>query len=428
MPETESLPTFPKKKPFGRIVHIYLDITNTYVTQLNTGIQRVSKELIRRLYDYNLVQTEMEFIPVCFDQAISRWKTIRRGDFEQLYRGKQRSGPHRALRKMGDFLRMSCLKDFSTNAVFVDMDSTWHSPLKRRDLFKNLKDQGIRIASMHYDLTPILFPEFCHPNTVSVFSDHMLAAVTYSDLFICISKESEKRLLVFGEKHIRHPSFKTTVLKLGADFFVPDKKIAQTNRPGRKGRIFDPRNTKGTFLLCVGTLEPRKNHTFLLDVFEKVQARFPDLQMVIVGKKGWNVEDLILRITGHKLYNRSLFWLDNVLDEELADLYKQALLCIVPSHFEGYGLPVVEALRHGKITLCSNNASLMETGGKYADYFELSEPGQLERLISDYYGSANMRIEREKVIENFKPCSWDESAKAFARIMKKFVLDCYKEA
>ena len=409
-------------------MHVYLDITNTYLTQLNTGIQRVSKELIRRLYDYNRVQTEMEFIPICFEQAMGSWKTIGQRDFERLYEGKKRSGTDRVLRRMGNFLRISCLKEFSSNALFVDMDSTWFSPLKRRDLFKCLKDQGIRIAGMHYDLTPVLFPEFCHPNTVAVFSEHILAAVAYSDLFICISEESEKRLLVFSENHVPHSHFKTAVLKLGADFFVPNRKTAHEGRTNRKGRIFDPRKAKGAFLLCVGTLEPRKNHAFLLDVFEKVHARFPELQLVMVGKKGWNVEDLILRITGHELYNRNLFWLNNVSDEELADFYKKALLCIVPSHFEGYGLPVVEALRHGKITLCSRNASLMETGGKYADYFDLSEPDQLELLISDYYGSPNMRIDKEKAIKNFKPCSWDESANAFIEIMEKFDLDCHEGA
>ena len=150
-------------------MHVYLDITNTYLTQLNTGIQRVSKELIRRLYDYNRVQTEMEFIPICFEQAMGSWKTIGQRDFERLYERKKRSGTDRVLRRMGNFLGISCLKEFSSNALFVDMDSTWFSPLKRRDLFKCLKDKGIRIAGMHYDLTPVLFPEFCHPNTVAVF-------------------------------------------------------------------------------------------------------------------------------------------------------------------------------------------------------------------------------------------------------------------
>ena len=95
-------------------------------------------------------------------------------------------------------------------------------------------------------------------------------------------------------------------------------------------------------ILVVGTLEPRKNHSGLLDAFDRLGT---DSTLVVVGRQGWKADDIAQRIRGHEAFGEALRWPSEVNDATLDALYDLADVVVVPSHAEGYGLPVVEALR-----------------------------------------------------------------------------------
>ena len=402
-------------------MEVYIDITNTFKIQLNTGIQRVTKELVLRLYDYNETQNSTKFIPIVFLDYVRLWKRVTRKEWVRLHQGQPDLKRIRLSKPFLDPFRVPFMGKVPGGSIFLDMDGSWQNRLKRGPLFKKLHKTDTDIVRMHYDLVPVLFPQFCHRHTVGKYLKHLAASLTYASLFVCISRKAEEDLLALTKKLGFANDFETVVLKLGADFGVSAEKTHQTKNTKKQGLYFDPLKEKGTYLLCVGTLEPRKNHTLLIDVFEKVQNGFPWVKLVLIGKEGWNVESLVKRITEHPLYNKRLFWFVDVNDKNLNTFYEHCVLSILPSFYEGYGLSVIESLMRGKIVLCSTGGSLPEVGEGYADYFDPNNPESLKELLVGYLSSPEKRREREKTIRGFRAYTWDESASDLIRVLEAFV-------
>ena len=102
------------------------------------------------------------------------------------------------------------------------------------------------------------------------------------------------------------------------------------------------------YVLVVGTVEPRKNHAVLLDAFEQLARTDPDLHLVVVGRAGWNNDEVVARLRQHPLRGHRLHWFEGAGDELLGELYRAATVVAVPSITEGFGLPVIEALAVGR--------------------------------------------------------------------------------
>ena len=133
--------------------------------------------------------------------------------------------------------------------------------------------------------------------------------------------------------------------------------------------------------------------------------------MVVVGKKGWQYEEIL---SAPKKFNvlENVLFLEFVSDDDLASLYKHALFFILPSLYEGFGLPVLEAMQYGCPVITSNVSSLPEAGGDAALYVNpddvLDIKAKMETLISD----GNLRAKMsEKGYEQVKKFSWEKTAK-----------------
>jgi glycosyltransferase involved in cell wall biosynthesis len=119
----------------------------------------------------------------------------------------------------------------------------------------------------------------------------------------------------------------------------------------------------------VGTMEPRKGHAQALTAFEALWADGHALNLVIVGKSGWLVDDLIERIRSHPETGGQLFWLSNASDECLEDLYGRATCLLAASEAEGFGLPLIESARRGLPILARDLRVFREVAGSAAYYF-----------------------------------------------------------
>jgi len=400
---------------------VYVDITNTYSVRLNTGVQRVTKELMWRLAGPDRGQDRLNFIPIVYYDRLSLWKRINRRELAFLCGGMAEPNWFRLSKLLSPFHLTSFQRQIPAGTLFLDMDSSWHNLLKRRSLFRRLHTAGTRIVRLHYDLVPVRFPQYCHEKTLRKYLDHLAACLTYASLFICISRSAQKDLLNLVEEHDLSGNFHTEVLRLGADFSLQQEKSQQKEASVKPGTRFDPEKESGMFILCVGTLEPRKNHSLLIDVFEKIHSRFPWVKLVLIGERGWHVDGLVRRIREHPLYGKALFWFTSVDDEELHRYYEHCLLTVVPSLYEGYGLSVVESLMKGKVTICSTGGSLPEAGGGYADYFDPASSEALETLMAGYLSFPEKRRKREEEIATFRPCTWDESASDLRKILNDFL-------
>jgi glycosyltransferase involved in cell wall biosynthesis len=123
-----------------------------------------------------------------------------------------------------------------------------------------------------------------------------------------------------------------------------------------------------------------------MHAFDAIRADFPDLHLVIVGCQGWKADAIVRRIRTHREFGRRLHWLEGIGDGELAALYRRSTMVVIPSRYEGFGLPVVEALQFGCRTLASRAGALPEAGGDHAEYFDPDDASELARKLRDGLG------------------------------------------
>ncbi|MFZ4641649.1 MAG: glycosyltransferase family 4 protein, partial [Nodosilinea sp.] len=163
------------------------------------------------------------------------------------------------------------------------------------------------------------------------------------------------------------------------------------------------------YLLVIGSLSPHKNIKATIAAFNQLQNSYPDLEVIFAGNRGWHSETDGL-ITKHPLYGKRLHILSGLNDQEIAFLYQHCFCLVQASFYEGYGLPVVEALSRGKPVVASQGGSLPEVGGDFCLYFDpYNFPElvhQLGRLLESpaFYHTLVQRIQTE-----YRPVSWRES-------------------
>lgn len=135
------------------------------------------------------------------------------------------------------------------------------------------------------------------------------------------------------------------------------------------------------FFLCVATLEPRKNHAMILDAFEKLWARDPRVQLVLVGAPGWCNDSLLERVASHPQRGRRLHWLRDVDDAGLTALYRAARALLYLPEDEGFGLPVLEARELGCPVIASDIPVLHEAGGSWPQFLPLGDENALLQAL-----------------------------------------------
>lgn len=164
------------------------------------------------------------------------------------------------------------------------------------------------------------------------------------------------------------------------------------------------------FVIFVGTLEPRKNVSTLLKAFRHLRDRGYDIHLVIVGSKGWLYEDIFSTWTELKLTD-CVHFLENVPDEDLARLYNAAHCLTLPSHYEGFGLPPLEAMACGTPVVVANRSSLPEVVGDAGLLIDPDSPEDLASALSQILDSSELRASlRQRGLIRAGEFSWARAA------------------
>lgn len=217
------------------------------------------------------------------------------------------------------------------------------------------KEYRFRIASVMYDLIPIKFPDFLGA-AQDYYYNYFLHLTDNSEKIFCISECTRADLAEFASANGRHLR-STAVIHLGAN--VPAKpdpiEITESAIRERLGR--------GRFALTVGTFEIRKNYALLIDLWEEL-LKDPgfDLDLVIVGMPGWCVDEVVERLERLPGFGTRVLWFKRLSDAGLSWLYEKCHVFLFPSLYEGWGLPIVEALQHGRPVIASNRGGTPEAG------------------------------------------------------------------
>jgi len=176
-------------------------------------------------------------------------------------------------------------------------------------------------------------------------------------------------------------------------------------------------NLTNDYILFVGTLQPRKNITKLIEAFSKIEKK--DIDLVIVGKKGWLYEEILASPKKFDIEKRVKF-LDFVTDEELPSLYKNAKCFVLPSLYEGFGLPVLEAMKYGCPVITSNISSLPEAGGNAAIYVNPEDVKDITEKINKVLKDERLREDMIKKGEaQVKKFSWEKTARETLSALEK---------
>jgi glycosyltransferase involved in cell wall biosynthesis len=213
---------------------------------------------------------------------------------------------------------------------------------------------------------------------------------------------------------------KTTKKDIMKFYSVPDEKIEviyngyekRTQNNNIKIKIEKP------YLLYVGTLQPRKNITTLIKAYSLLKKDSPEFKLVIVGRKGWLYEEIFELVKELRLENEVIF-AGYVPDEELAGYYKNAFSFVMPSLYEGFGIPVLEAMSYGCPVISSFSSSLPEIGGEAALYFDPKNEKNLLEKIKELKENSSLRNELvKKGKERVKLFSWCTAAEKTLSVIK----------
>ena len=178
----------------------------------------------------------------------------------------------------------------------------------------------------------------------------------------------------------------------------------------------------GPYLLHVGTIEPRKNLTILIDAFEQFkQQSNQKLQLVLVGKQGWKSESVFTAIENSP-YKEDIKVLGYVERKALIALYSSAEAFVYPSLFEGFGLPLVEAMACGCAIISSNAACLPEIAEKAGLYFTPTSSAELLLQLQFLLSSPSKKEELKQLsLQQANKFSWEKTAKETLAVFQSVV-------
>lgn len=224
----------------------------------------------------------------------------------------------------------------------------FHSP----DFIPPLRGAKHHVITVH-DLNFLHYPQFLTAESRRYYNDQILAATQHAD-HILVDSEATRTDLI---KMLEVPAEKITVHMLGVDESfqpLPENILA----PYRQQLALP-----AEYLLFVGTFEPRKNITGLLEAYHQLCQQLPEAPpLVLAGQRGWLFDETMQHISKMQLDDRIL-WRENIPQAAMPALYNMASLLILPSFYEGFGFPALEAMACGTVPIVSNRSSLPEVVG-----------------------------------------------------------------
>ena len=374
-------------------MRIYIDVSMLLKQNFISGIQRTVIEYTLRLlkkreYDVWLFSTSLDGkqLYLVSNEAFTAFYTYRSDNKQRCITGKSFQ-----------------VSDMKRGEVYLELDATWGSPLKRGIFFDQLKKQGVVIVSYIYDIIAITAPQFMFQGLINDFIPYAVAHLTYSDMIVCSTEFTVGQIRELCRRY-GIPETRYGIAPLGSDFQVDPKRARIKTQDEAKALTA----LGEKYILTVGTLEPRKNHKLLLDAYDRGLKEM-GVQLVFVGRTGWKIDDLLRRMHGHPDYGKNLFHLEGMNDASVAWLYDHAWLVAFPTFIEGFGIPAVEALQHHVPTILSDIPVMHEVGKHYCDYCDPHDPDSFVKAVRRFFEDADYYNRRKKETHSYRPATWDDA-------------------
>jgi glycosyltransferase involved in cell wall biosynthesis len=253
-----------------------------------------------------------------------------------------------------------------------------------------------------YDLTFIRYPNYID-SVVKTYTKRVKRCLQWTDLVLTISESSKADII----EYLQVDPKRVYVTPLASRYY-PDYLPTQTTEELEKQVNYD---FSQPYLLFVSTIEPRKNITTIISAFNflKEQYKIPH-QLVLIGKKGWNYEPIFAAMENSSWRNQ-IHHLDYLSDELVALFYSKADVFVYPSHYEGFGLPVLEAMTLGAPVISANTSSIPEVTGDAAILIDPNNSIELGEAVLKVISDSQLRQELiNKGKARAKLFSWKRTA------------------
>lgn len=422
-----------------RIHRVLTDASHTFQSGVNTGVQRVVRNIYRlsgktlpRVEHKTIVVNNSAFRSVRVRDEdrgqlhIHRWQVDPVGQMPSGYRAlaefASRVAPFPFVKRwllpksghLGAFkfplkaytkwLRRGSLRHFvdaGKGDLVLLPDAYW----AKEEIWPAVaaaRAQGAKVAVVVYDLIPLTHPQFVDSRASEPFKNYLKQVARHSDMVVAISETVRCQVEeLFQTDEYRSDCRNFSSFELGAEFSKAEGAVRESVK-----QVFPSDATNSPYLM-VATFDPRKNHNYALDAFERVWQQQPDRKLCFIGRVGWLCEDVVDRIRNHPRFGKQLFALHDVSDVELNYCYERARAVVFPSIVEGFGLPIVEALWHGRHVFASDTAIHREVGREECYYCDLENSESLATQILSWeleVGEVSPRRQSDYV-----PLSWESS-------------------
>ena len=282
--------------------------------------------------------------------------------------------------------------------VVVSMGASWENKRYGAVLAEQKARFGFRFAQLVHDIIPIRHGAISNPDFVQAFTSWLHATSQSVDLYLMPSRHVAIELAHYAAAQ-GWPARPTAPIRFGTGFASTDAPAAPL-----------PPVSSEPFVLCVTTVDLRKNVGLLISVWERLVATYGAARvplLLLAGHRGYRSGELFARLRASNFVGGRIRFVERPRDDALKALYRETLFTVFPSHAEGWGLPVEEGLSYGKFGICSSATSIPEVGGDLVDYFDpFDENGAYAAIEKAILDPAYVAARAARIRDTFRPVSW----------------------
>lgn len=283
-------------------------------------------------------------------------------------------------------------------------------PIQMLPFLKSSKQKSV--VTIH-DLAFLLYPETFPAKDAFLHKLYVREAITKADHLIAITEATKQDIIKF---------YNINPAKITVVYHGVDKSRFRLMQTGEESLIVDVKskyNITKPYILYIGNVQPRKNIQGLIKAYQKLRKTTDhNYQLVIAGAKAWLVEDVMKEIGDD--YRDDIIFTGRFEDAELSPLLWGADLFVLPSFYEGFGLPILEAMACGVPTVVSNTPSLVEVGGDASLSFDPHNIDDIAKVLDNIISNPDLRQKmRDRGLERAEEFSWNRCAKETIQVIKE---------
>ena len=387
---------------------ILLDCTATAASGVNTGIQRVVRNIVRCAPAW-AKGANASVVPVSFDGR--HFQPLPPDAFRAGGRSVRAAVVARVRTAISQGRRVPILRDtvladstvgaarrmatdarwrlrawrnraaggtgiaYGAHDWIVLLDSNWHADL--RPELARARASGARVCAVVYDLIHVRNPEFVSSGAAQLYRRWFARTMPLVDRTVAISRAVQDEVRRYlDESGLASPTMALDWFHLGGELDFPEGH----REPGRAVVEWLERSRAPLFVV-VGTLEPRKGQEVVLEAFDALWRDAHDVRLLLIGREGWHARELAKQLHRHARWGDQLCWLQRASDADLDRAYRHAAAVITASRAEGYGLPLIEGLQRNIAVVASDLPVFREIAGDDVIYFPPDDSAALARCV-----------------------------------------------